>query len=155
MNDNRETLRIRAQPPIIFFGAIIIGILLNHWIPAKWSPKLVQLFAGIPLTLFSMFLASITFREFITHGVSVDHKKPTRMIIATGPFRFTRNPLYVSGILLVVGVGVLLNNLWIIGLLVPSVFLVMYGAILQEERYLTNKFGEEYLKYKSSVRRWL
>ena len=49
----------------------------------------------------------------------------------------------------------MLNNLWIIGLLVPSVFLVMYGAILQEERYLTNKFGEEYIKYKSSVRRWL
>jgi protein-S-isoprenylcysteine O-methyltransferase Ste14 len=155
MNNNRETPRIRAQPPIIYFGTIIIGILFNHWFPAKWSPKLVQLCAGIPFTLFSAFLASITFREFIRHGVSVDHKKPTRKIITTGPFRFTRNPLYISGILLVVGVGVLLNNLWIVGLLVPSVFLVMYGAILQEERYLSTKFGEEYLKYKSSVRRWL
>jgi protein-S-isoprenylcysteine O-methyltransferase Ste14 len=49
----------------------------------------------------------------------------------------------------------MLNNLWIIGLLVPSIILVMCGAILQEERYLTKKFGEEYLKYISSVRRWL
>jgi protein-S-isoprenylcysteine O-methyltransferase Ste14 len=155
MKNTRKTPRIPAQPPIVYFGAIFIGVLLNHFYTVDAIPKGVRLFAGIPLTLLSICLSAFAFREFIRRGVSVDHKKSTKLLITTGPFRISRNPLYLSGIVLVFGVGVALDNLWIIGLLIPAILLVIYGTVLPEEKYLQGRFGELYLKYRSSVRRWI
>jgi len=76
-------------------------------------------------------------------------------LITNGHYRFSRNPAYVSLTLLYLGVGILFDNVWILILVIP-VFLVMdLWVVRGEERHLSAKFGEEYLRYKASVRRWL
>src|ERR1051326_7978762 len=76
-------------------------------------------------------------------------------IVTEGPFRFTRNPLYVGGTAAYIGLGLGFNLAWALILLVPMLFLLSWGIIRREERYLEKKFGETYLAYKTRVRRWL
>jgi protein-S-isoprenylcysteine O-methyltransferase Ste14 len=82
-------------------------------------------------------------------------RKPTTSIVSTGPYRFTRNPIYLSMTLLAVGIAVLANTIWILVMLAPVLFVMQFLVIAREESYLTRKFGEEYLRYKSKVRRWI
>jgi protein-S-isoprenylcysteine O-methyltransferase Ste14 len=86
---------------------------------------------------------------------SIPTNKPTDAIVAGGPFRFSRNPIYLSMILLQIGVGVWTKSLWFFVLAAISVALLTWGVIMREERYLEQKFGDKYLSYKSRVRRWI
>lgn len=94
-------------------------------------------------------------RRFRRAGTPFDVRKPASALITEGPYRFSRNPSYVSLTLLYLGIGILLNNGWIL-ILVAPVFLVMdLWVVRREERHLEAKFGEEFLRYKAAVRRWL
>jgi protein-S-isoprenylcysteine O-methyltransferase Ste14 len=85
----------------------------------------------------------------------IDPRKPVSKLVADGPFRYTRNPAYLSLTIIYVGITVLRNALWPI-LLLPLVLYVIQGdQIEREEQYLERIFGEEYLTYKMSVRRWM
>jgi protein-S-isoprenylcysteine O-methyltransferase Ste14 len=81
--------------------------------------------------------------------------KPTTAIVTKGPFRYSRNPLYVSLTLLYLGVALIINVLWIVLLVVPVLVVMQRGVIGREEAYLERKFGEKYLSYKARVRRWV
>jgi protein-S-isoprenylcysteine O-methyltransferase Ste14 len=81
--------------------------------------------------------------------------KPTTALVTEGPFRYSRNPIYVALTLLYVGVALLINALWILLLVVPAVLVLRYGVIAREEAYLTRKFGDAYRQYTTQVRRWL
>jgi protein-S-isoprenylcysteine O-methyltransferase Ste14 len=83
-----------------------------------------------------------------------DPRKPTPELIVAA-FRFSRNPIYVGLALIQTGVGLALGNLWILLLLAPTLWILRRGVIEKEEAYLTRKFGDAYVGYKSSVRRWL
>ena len=94
-------------------------------------------------------------RRFRRAGTPFDVRKTASVLITDGPYRFSRNPSYVSLTLLYLGIGTLLNNGWIL-ILVAPVFLVMdLWVVRREERQLETKFGEDYLRYKAAVRRWL
>lgn len=81
--------------------------------------------------------------------------KRTTAIVRTGPYRFSRNPIYVSFILLVLGLSVWLNNLWLLVTLVPAVGLIAVVVIPREERFLERNLHDQYSSYKATVRRWL
>jgi protein-S-isoprenylcysteine O-methyltransferase Ste14 len=155
MENQNDKAWFMPSPPILFIGAIIVGVVLNFLIPIEIILLSVRLFVGAPLFICFVIIASLTFRAFIKHGTGFDHKKPTVLIITSGPFRITRNPLYLSGIFLMLGAGLILNNIWVLGLTVPVVIALIYGMVIPEEKFLTEKFGKEYLRYKSSVRRWI
>jgi len=88
-------------------------------------------------------------------GTNVDPTQPATVLVVDGPFKYTRNPLYLSLTLLYAGIAILVNSLWTM-LLLPVVLVVMRkGVVDREERYLARKFGEQYLRYKASVRRWI
>ena len=84
-----------------------------------------------------------------------DLRKPTTRIITTGPYRFSRNPSYVSLTMLYLGIAIAADSVWVLAGLIPTLVVMHYGVILREEEYLEAKFGEEYLRYKRSVPRWL
>ncbi|MBN4053142.1 isoprenylcysteine carboxylmethyltransferase family protein [bacterium AH-315-L15] len=88
-------------------------------------------------------------------GTTVDIKRPSTTVVMGGLFRFSRNPIYLSTVLLQIGVGVWANSLWFFGLALLSYALLTWGVILREERYLGRKFGEAYAEYRARVRRWL
>jgi protein-S-isoprenylcysteine O-methyltransferase Ste14 len=88
-------------------------------------------------------------------GTNIRPDQPTLAVVSNGPFRFTRNPLYVAATGLYVGISLLVDALWPLLLLVPALVVLRWGVIAREERYLEAKFGEPYLAYRSRVRRWL
>jgi protein-S-isoprenylcysteine O-methyltransferase Ste14 len=88
-------------------------------------------------------------------GQSENPWKPTTQVIQRGPFRITRNPMYLQMVLVCLGFAVALVNLWILILTPVCAWLLQRLAILPEEKYLEDKFGEAYLAYKRSVRRWI
>ena len=88
-------------------------------------------------------------------GTNVRPDRPTTAIVVDGPFRYTRNPLYLATTGLYVGVSLLVDALWPLVLLPPMLAIIEWGVIRREERYLDAKFGDTYRAYRSRVRRWL
>jgi protein-S-isoprenylcysteine O-methyltransferase Ste14 len=97
----------------------------------------------------------LSYREFRRAGTSVRGSKRSTVIVRTGPYRFSRNPIYLAFILLVLGLSVWLNNLWLLVTLVPAIGLLAAVVIPREERFLAHNFHEQYPSYKATVRRWL
>jgi protein-S-isoprenylcysteine O-methyltransferase Ste14 len=75
--------------------------------------------------------------------------------VTGGPFRFTRNPIYLGMFLGLIGLAIAFDSLWVLAMLVPFALVIRYGVVAREESYLERKFGDVYLAYKSGVRRWL
>jgi protein-S-isoprenylcysteine O-methyltransferase Ste14 len=88
-------------------------------------------------------------------GTNVIPSKPSLVIVTNGPFRFTRNPLYLAATTAYLGLTLLFNTVWPLLLFAPLLLTVYWGIIRREERYLEAKFGDVYLAYKAKVRRWI
>jgi protein-S-isoprenylcysteine O-methyltransferase Ste14 len=144
-----------APPPLIYVVPLGIGLYLDRANPFPIMPARFAEPAGVALLALALILAVWAFAQFWRKHTSVMPYKPTTTIIQSGPFRFTRNPLYLSLTLLYLGVALVMNAAWPL-LLLPLVLLVVHrGVIQREERYLEQKFGDEYISYKSRVRRWI
>ncbi len=91
----------------------------------------------------------------VKHGTNVNPTQPATTIVETGPFRFTRNPLYVGLTIIYVGLSLALNTWWSLFLLIPVWIVMHLFVVRREEAYLERKFGETYLTYKRRVRRYL
>lgn len=144
-----------VPPPLIFFFLILVGLALHIVIPPtiKIHSTLVRMFAVLTLTGLSGIIAFQSFRVMRRYKTDITFRQPTTTLVDKGPFRLTRNPLYVSLLLLYAGIGVLLNSVWFVPL-----FFVLFGSlqkvILREEKYLDSLYGEKFQNYKNSVRRW-
>jgi protein-S-isoprenylcysteine O-methyltransferase Ste14 len=144
-----------APPPLIYAGALVIGLLANALYPVAFLPRTVARVSGLPLIFGGLAIGLLGFHEMRRAETNVDPYKPATAIVTEGPYRFTRNPLYVGMTLMYSGITALFNALPA-ALLLPIVLAVMQrGVIAREERYLEGKFGEEYLDYKARVRRWI
>jgi len=144
-----------APPPLIFAGALGAGLLVNRLRPTPFLPRVLSKVLGWPLVVFGLAFGLWGFREMRRAGTNVDPYHPTTAIVEAGPYHYTRNPLYVGMALIYSGVAARANALPA-ALLLPAVLhLVDRGVVRREERYLEGKFGEEYLRYKGRVRRWI
>jgi protein-S-isoprenylcysteine O-methyltransferase Ste14 len=152
---NADNPGVIAPPPLIYAGALATGLLANLLSPIPFLPRGLSRVLGWPLIVGGLVIGSLAFREMKRAGTNVDPREPTTAIVTEGPYRFTRNPLYLCLTLVYAGISAITNALWSI-LLLPLVLLVMRrGVIEREERYLEGKFGGEYLDYKARVRRWI
>jgi protein-S-isoprenylcysteine O-methyltransferase Ste14 len=141
------------RPPIIFLCAILLGIALSRAWPLHFiSPSVRSL--GPIVTACAVVLFVLSYREFRRAGTSVQGSKCSTVIVRTGPYRFSRNPIYLAFILLVLGLSVWLNNLWLLVTLVPPVAIIALVVIPREERFLERNLPDQYASYKSAVRRW-
>ena len=148
---------VRFPPPLVYLLAVIAGAACHAFLlplPLELGPgaRIAGALAAAGLGGAAIAGALGLFRR---SGQDPKPWKSTPEVISTGIYRFTRNPMYVGMALLQIGIGIGLANGWILAL-VPPVLVVIYAtAIRHEERYLERKFGETYLEYKRSVRRWL
>ncbi len=144
-----------APPPLIYAGTLAAGLLLHMLFPVRFLPRKIAPILGGVLLGIPAVLLPLAFRTMIRAHTNVNPELPATTLVTEGPFRMTRNPLYLSLALLYIGISMLINTLWSI-LLFPILILVMRrGVIDREERYLERKFGEQYREYKGSVRRWI
>jgi protein-S-isoprenylcysteine O-methyltransferase Ste14 len=103
----------------------------------------------------AVLLLLFSYREFRAAGTPVRGNERSTAIVRTGPYRFTRNPIYVSFALFVIGVAVWLDNLWLLLMLVPAIGAMAVVVIPREERFLERNFPDQYPSYRARVRRWL
>jgi protein-S-isoprenylcysteine O-methyltransferase Ste14 len=144
-----------APPPLIYAGALAAGMVANRRLRLRFLPRRLALTIGPALVACGIAAGLLAFREMRGAGTNVDPYEPATALVTEGPYRFTRNPIYVGFTLVYVGISALANALTPI-MLLPAVFAVMRrGVIEREERYLERVFGEEYLQYKGRVRRWI
>jgi protein-S-isoprenylcysteine O-methyltransferase Ste14 len=142
------------RPPIVFLCAILLGIALNRAWPLHLLSPSVRLLGPL-VTACAVVLFLLSYREFRRTGTSVQGSKRSTVIVRTGPYRFSRNPIYLAFILFVLGLSVWLNNAWLLVTLVPAVGLIAMVVIPREERFLERNFKDQYSSYKARVRRWL
>ena len=150
----QETSRA-APAPVIFGAALVVGILLHQAFPVPFLPRIVTLLAGAACFLLPFLLGFAALRAMRHAKTSVNPNKPTTALLTKGPFRYTRNPMYLSMGIQYVGLALLFNALWAIVLLPCTLIVVHFTVIRREEQYLEQKFGEPYLRYKAKVRRWI
>ena len=154
----RPGILTRLPPPLVFALPLIVGILLERRLPLlathpAWAPGLR--WGGIVLVLLGVAHALPSVALFIrTHTTIIPHHQSTALV-TRGPYRWTRNPMYVSLVLFYVGVAALFGSLWPLLFLPLPVLIVHFAVIPMEERQLETVFGQQYKDYKTRVRRWL
>ncbi len=151
----RDHAGVFLPPPLLYAIVFIGGVLLQHVWPVQMLPLPVGRAVGIACIVSGVTLSMWSIRTFWRAGTSIVPVRPSTAFVTGGPFRFTRNPMYVALALLYLGATFWLNTPWPLVLFPVLLFLVQTYVIAREEQYLKRKFGEEYLQYKSRVRRWL
>lgn len=146
--------RTRFPPPLAFIAALGLGFLLQQRFPVPLGTGLVSRLLGALLALASGALALWAFRTFHRARTTIRPDRPSATLVTDGPFRLTRNPMYLSLSLLQAGLALLAGALWPLLLLAPALLAIRYHVIAREERYLAARFGAPYEAYCRAVRRW-
>jgi protein-S-isoprenylcysteine O-methyltransferase Ste14 len=144
-----------ARPPLVYATAIVTGFILELGGPLPFLPRTVAILLGSFLVVLAVAVFLYSIRKFQTAGTPVPGNKPTTAIVRTGPYRFSRNPIYLAFSIFQLGIASWVNSAWLIGTLIAAVAVMASVVIPREERYLERRFGADYLDYKRSVRRWL
>jgi protein-S-isoprenylcysteine O-methyltransferase Ste14 len=144
-----------VRPPLVYLGAIALGVLLHAAWPVRLVPPAVSTPLGATTVLAAVALFLCAVRTLRAAGTPVPGDRPTTVIVRAGPFRYSRNPIYLAFSLLHLGLACWVNSLWLLVTLIPAVALMSFVVIPREERYLERRFPTEYLPYKAAVRRWL
>ncbi|MHB1310703.1 MAG: methyltransferase [Gemmatimonadaceae bacterium] len=149
---HEETAGVLLPPLVIVPGAMALAEVLGrafgaHFVRPDWLGW-VLLVAGLGLLAWAN-------RHFVKHRTPAAPWRAARMLVSDGPFRVTRNPMYIGALLIQAGVGCLRSNPLYIILLIPTWALLHWGVVRREERYLLKKFGAPYQRFMDTTRRWL
>ena len=152
---SETTGRSWVPPPIPNILGLILGWACNRYWPWPIAHSEYVLPVGVLLVGLTVVLGVTIARSFKQHGTPENPYKETTAIVDTGPFRFSRNPAYITVQIFHAALGFLFNNMWMLLMIPPALITVHYVIVLGEEEYLERKFGDAYLDYKSWVRRWI
>jgi protein-S-isoprenylcysteine O-methyltransferase Ste14 len=155
MGERADSPGVRVPPPLLYAVAIVGGLLLNRRWPLPIGAGTFDRVFGALLVAAWAALTAISFQSFWRMHTSIVPIRPATALVSSGPYRFTRNPMYVGLAFLTMAAGLLVDSWWPALLLVPTLTLVRQFVILPEERYLRRRFGDEYDAYTRHVRRWL
>jgi protein-S-isoprenylcysteine O-methyltransferase Ste14 len=149
--------RVPIPPPLVFVICILLGVGLQYAVRRAAIPvdRRISAVGGILVSAIGLGLVASARILFIRTGQNPAPWKPSPELILNGPYRFTRNPMYLGVTLLELGLGLAVNILWISLLAAPALLVVHLIAVLPEERYLSEKFGDRYEDYLVQVRRYL
>ena len=153
MADDQDNPGIRVPPPLVYLLALLLGLLLNRTFHVPFLPHGVTRVLGWPLVGGGMALATWFIRTMRAADTTLDVNMPVSTLVQDGPFRYSRNPGYLSLAMIYAGIAILRNALWAIVFLPLLVLVTQRELIEREERYLERTFGEDYLAYKGRVRR--
>lgn len=156
-----EAARTIVRPPFLFLVSLLLGFILDHVLPltfpitrtglAHWISAAIAVCLG--LIGVGLFAAAI--RNFSSAATPVRGTKPTRALVTTGIYGWSRNPIYLGMFLFFVGIGVVVRSPWTLILTLPVAVIMRYVVVAREEAYLERRFADMYRDYKGRVRRWL
>ena len=142
-------------PPVFLVVAIALGVVLDLLVPLSVLPNGLAIGFGVALGVPAVLLNWWSAVTMLRAGTSLTGLGSSTVVLKNGPFRISRNPIYVSMLLLAGAVALAVNSAWGLMLLMPLFLVLYFSAIIPEERYLERKFGEEYRDYCARVRRWV
>lgn len=143
------------RPPFVYLSSIALGLVIHYLWPVRLVPRSISTPAGVILIVVAVVLFVTAVRTFGAAGTPVPGNEPTTAIVHRGPYRFTRNPIYLAFSLFQLGLAVWVNGVTLLITLVPAVALMSFVVIPREERYLEVRFPDKYPPYKAAVRRWI
>jgi protein-S-isoprenylcysteine O-methyltransferase Ste14 len=156
-NSAERGANVRFPPPLVFLSAILLGVGFRYVVTPAPVPaaRAISVVGGILIIMAGLGIIASARILFSRTGQNPMPWKPSPELILKGPYRFTRNPMYLGVTLFEIGLGLAVNNLWISLFALPALATVHFIAVLPEERYLSGKFGESYKNYVVRVRRYL
>jgi protein-S-isoprenylcysteine O-methyltransferase Ste14 len=153
----RDRASIVAPPPLLTAICIGAGFIANHFKPLPLFPGIgwYRLPFAVALLMLAGAIIASAIRQFRKHHEHPSPYKPTDTIVASGIYRFTRNPIYLGFLLVVLAVAIGANSGWLLISCAALFVILLFGVVKPEERYLSAKFGDGYAEYRRRVRRWL
>ena len=149
---------VHFPPPLLYVIALGVGLLCHKWLPLYLTPprlRVVGVLVGWLLIASWAALSAWAMVTFSRERTPIFPNRPARTLVTWGPYRLSRNPMYLALSALYLGVSILANTIWPV-LFLPAVWPLLYFLVIRrEERYLATAFGDEYESYRTRVRRWL
>jgi protein-S-isoprenylcysteine O-methyltransferase Ste14 len=155
MTESKDHAGIRIPAPTLTIIHIVMAILLEWRAPLPIPAPMFVKWFGLGLTAIGFVLGALALIEFRRTRTTSDPKKPTQNFVTSGIYRYTRNPTYLGFVLMLIGLPLNMGNYWGIILVLPLITFINNMVIKHEEAYLEKKFKEQFISYKSHVRRWL
>jgi protein-S-isoprenylcysteine O-methyltransferase Ste14 len=155
--DNRDDgPGVRIPPPLLYISVIVLGILLDVAYPVHFLPSAAAWTIGSLILAVGIALGPVWgIRTMQRANTTVRPDRPATTLLTDGPFRYSRNPLYLALTLMYTGIAIIANSLWALLLLAPLVLFMSLFVIRREEAHLRRVFDGEYESYRARVRRWL
>ena len=153
--ERADTAGVRVPPPLVFFVPLAVGLLLSHWIPTAYMDHAAANWVGGTLIALGLTVALSAVYNFIHAGTNLRPDRPSSALVRGGPYRFTRNPMYLSMTIVYLGVALMIQSAWSLLLLPLVVAFIQTQVIRREEAYMERRFGAEYVRFKREVRRWI
>ncbi len=158
MEQNSAHTSFWQTTDFMILATLALGFALEYFLPNTIPisfPTAFHIAAGATLLVIGIVVIILAKTEFKREEQPSAPGKPTTKIVTSGIFRWSRNPLYLGIILAVSGIGLSINNIWIVVLDIPLAITIHMILIIPEEKYLINIFGDQYLSYMNEVRRWI
>lgn len=152
---DRPNTSFMVHPPVVALVFVLVAYFLGRFIPLPFVMPSVLRYVGAALVVVGVLLGLGAFLEFQKARTTLDPHGSTTQIVTSGVYRFTRNPIYLGFLLMIIGLPLYLGFVWGIVLAPLYIFLMNHLVIQHEEQYLERKFGDVYTSYTSRVRRWV
>jgi protein-S-isoprenylcysteine O-methyltransferase Ste14 len=154
-NSSSDSAGVRVPPPFIYLAGLLLGIFGGRYVPGGLPREPWLVAAGLLIFALGIVLALSAIMRFRSAGNDPNPNVPVNDLVVDGPFRLTRNPMYVGLALVYAAIALWTASLWALLLLVVVMLVIRYGVVAREERYMARRFGDAYLDYMKRVRRWV
>jgi len=154
-NTHYDIPHVKIYPPVVVTATLALGLLMQFVFPLELIGGSFIRGVGFMFTILALLIiwwSDFTFKKV---GTSSNPTQATTDLITDGPHEYSRNPVYLSFLIITFGIALCVGTIWLIILDIVQYFVLERAVILHEEQYLSRKFGERYKRYCEKVRRWL
>lgn len=152
------TAGVVGRPIRLFPATVIVGLVLEHLLPlpfqSPWAEGVAWTIGGLLISS-GVLLFAAGVLDFSRSKTPLPTNQPARVLVTSGIYRWTRNPIYLAFFIAYIGIGVATQSVWVLILVLPLIATIRYGVVAREEAYLERRFGDSYRDYRARVRRWL
>jgi protein-S-isoprenylcysteine O-methyltransferase Ste14 len=152
---NSDAPNVKIIPPLIYLAGIILGLLVSVWMPTRVVANPAAWIIGGILIVCGAVLAGAAIVRFKGAGTTIRPDRAASSLVIAGPYKITRNPMYLGLAIVYLGIAISDQSLWALILLPVVLIIIQHWVIEPEEAFLERRFGSDYRSYKGNVRRWL